>query len=1843
MRSELRVFIMLFVLLFSTMAPLLTHASAEDDSAWDPYSQPWAQYGRDPGHMRIAPDHGDNGLATIETPAVNWVAFDSGLGADGYGVAIANLSNSITSPEGARERCGEGHLFAVMTRTDSSSGERHLTIIEGDSAKIAWDVNLGEAPYIRSTPIIVDVDGDGMVEIALAYDTNAALKVDLWAPQLSCDESGWSSTGHSNERLWSYTDADLRIGITSPHWFTSQSNHYSVTQPLLADLALDGSPEIVLAVVNTQNDEPTVLALPLGLQSPEEEWSVALDRGTHPSDPAFAALDENSGAVVLTTVDSNNGNMWIWRIDGETGSLDWERVSIQGTDSDSDTPRLRLPGPVITQLDSDDAPEMILTLPVDDNGATEGMGAQYVGMELTSTNELWRFRSKNGYGDAEPVSVDTDGDGITDRVCWVTWYSDSSFSTDREGSAGCHDITIDPPFREWSRNLQRGSGNDNDEIAVAAPIVLDLDGEDEPELIVAFGRRIFAFDGDTGTPADIGTGWSAPIDVPHRVWASPAVADMDGDGYLDILVGDALISEALSDVSPLADGRGIGFTPNDPDPGEMVTISGQFSNIGIVDTDEPVDAVLVLDGIEIKRFRTNTAEAVAPSGEGGPITFSVSVEATLGVHNVDLILDPNNNLSQSRDDNDNYSTTLTVLEPYVATIMTPSEVPRALPGANTTVDITITSIGSRSAAWTLSLDDTTLPSGWSFTPLDSNALSLNLDRDVPQNVQFDFQVPPDAIGSDDGVVQLTLTLDQDQNITTVVNLPLEVERTRGLSLQGASGLPSAIGYGRPGDDGHVWILVENVGNAQETTEMQWSSNTWGSDTRLVNSNGQTQWGIELGPSEMKEFLIQFEVPSNKNLGDSSSTTLTLCIGSGSEEICEDFEVTMFASDVASSSPHIRTVPASELSWEIAANLPPSGEFSWDMGQAGMLKEGWNWTATGGLIINGSNLELTSQTGMLHLDLPVNTPPNRHFFNQSEANNSYADIAISLHVLQVFRASAAIIEPNNGSVLNVSEETKLILQLENPGNGEDTFLLEGNVGIGNLSAHPDVEFTINNPLRTLGPGAIAMVPVWVNLSEDIAAREQFELIFNWTSQGDVAVSDSAIVIVEARPDHRWDYSIAGGMSQSVIPGQELSIPITITNVGNTDDELTLNPSFNVIYSGMDTSIWQSNEIVSSILDVNQNETLYFNMTVPDDCWADTIIEVNMTMSSANYTLEQTLDLELTVDRVSGWRFDLTNVSLEVPPEGGIVSVKVEQLGNAPSEPHYLKSSQGWQITYPTNNSIINPGDYEFVSFNVTPPEDAIAGQVGVVAIRISDGNGDGAVIEQIPVRVGASPGIIIDSRDSWYVREGVDSWPTAWIENTGNDVAIINLSIQGLPNNWITNGEGLFVISPGQISGVPIQIQPDSNWNGNNLQINIIIEHPTLGIIAHQIVVSSSEDILASSPVATGRTGDKVSISIDSNNSGITTAEIELSEGRNNVSHSGLSLHLIGISAPIHSSECTNTNINSSSLGVIPLSVIWSSCLVTANADYDLNANAWLRTDRGEIIDQSQISISAGDNVSINLSMSNWDGEPGPITIETLIVDSNGLVLYSNSKSYMVRDSGWNLKINSLKVDENSIDVSIGREGYAKMGNTVCTLEISQLSGTWSHRISLDVTEGVFPPSYSIERPSEIEEGDEISASISCLEPWDLDTTPNDNTKSTFASKVPTITYESSDVYWTIGIAFTMLILAWFTGILTRGNEGRVVVRKKTQRPVKEITKPLPEVPMEEEKEIEIDDISFDLDEDVTDDPIEEETPEEDVVIDIDDGSASGRLSALRKEMVSDGDIKSEGDISKRLDKFLNDR
>jgi hypothetical protein len=116
---------------------------------------------------------------------------------------------------------------------------------------------------------------------------------------------------------------------------------------------------------------------------------------------------------------------------------------------------------------------------------------------------------------------------------------------------------VDPCMDEQTR-IARGS--------FSAPVLADLDKDGKPEIIqTAFDGKIYAFHGD-GTPAD---GWPVVIHydgtltggiapATNRILTTPAIADFNGDGIPDLLVGsnERLGTGGQSGAIYVIDGRG---------------------------------------------------------------------------------------------------------------------------------------------------------------------------------------------------------------------------------------------------------------------------------------------------------------------------------------------------------------------------------------------------------------------------------------------------------------------------------------------------------------------------------------------------------------------------------------------------------------------------------------------------------------------------------------------------------------------------------------------------------------------------------------------------------------------------------------------------------------------------------------------------------------------------------------------------------------------------------------------------------------------------------------------------------------------------------------------------------------------------------------------------------------------------------------------------------------------------------------------------------------------------------------------------------------------------------------
>jgi len=1892
----------LLLLVLSSLSPLFVHGTSDsllekttvvysvnENQTWLGDSQPWGQYARTPTHNGTMPAHGPDGgpgegsvaeiteYGVISSPVVNWVGLDNG--ADGYGSIIADFSQSITAPNAALERCGQGQLFAVMAWNDGS--ESMLSILSGDDAKTAWEVSLGQTNEIRSTPIVHDINDDGKPEILVVYDTSSSLQIELWSPELTCTESGWQKSGHGNEKLWSYSDADYRIGITSPHLPTSNSNHLSVTQPLLADLELDGTPELVIAVVEENSGDPTVLSFSLTTSVPSTpNWDVSLDRGTHPSDPTWAALDSSTSAIVLTTIDSNSGNMWVWRIDGASGSLDWERVALQGTDSDSDSPRLRLPGPVIVQLDSDDAPEMILTVPTDSNGRTTGNGARFIGMELTSTSEIFNFRAQNGYADAQPLPIDTTNDGIHDRLCWVTWYSESSLNFNRKGMVGCHDISLTTPLKEWTRDLQRGTGNDNDEIAVSSPIWMDLDGNDVPEIIVAFGQRLWAFDGETGASADINNEWSSPLAMPHRVWAGPAIADMDGDGTLDILIGDTLISQAAADFAPLADQRGISFNPAEPDPGQQVTITGQFSNIGTIENDDDLDVVLLLNGNEIARERFDDVKPVSPSGEGGPLTFSAVITAELGIHNITMILDVNGNLTEAREDNNRVTTELAIVEPYVARIDLPIETPRISPGTTESVAIELVALGSRTADWNLAWDDSALPSGWTFSLQNGADIQPSLVPNSPVTVMFNVGIPSDALGDDNSYVDLNLTLNDDATIGTTIQMPLEVLRTRGLSVTGPSGLGMSDGYGRIEGTAQAWMVVENLGNAQEsTTSIDWTAPSWGGSPSLHDANGDEIFALTLDPNEDVEVFAHLDVPSTAPLGSTTSTTLTLCIGSGDQTLCEDIEIQLTAVTTIVTPLHTRSLPNSTLSWQIDADLPSSGLLQWNTADAQMIQTGWQWSTSGDLSFNGSNLELTGSgnsvaTGTLTLQIPPNTVPYRHVFSTTDTTEVHSNLTFSLQVLQIYRSQATLLEPLPAAIgesvsMNVTEPQNVRLKLENPGNGIDEFLLsaQANPILGETHS-PSVNFSfISLEQRSLGPLAYTIATVQVTLGEDVPAQTPFELEFHWTSLGDPNVVDSVSLLVEAEPDHRWDINMTSGTEYSVAPDDSVTIEFTAKNTGNADDTLRIVPSFTQQYTGLDSSTWNAPTFTGQELAVNQSDAYSFEFTVPSDTWAGTVGDMQFGIYSGEIWIDN-IELVFNVEHVSGWRFNLANTSLTIDPAGQNVTLTVDQLGNAPRAPYFAKAGAGWNISYPESAEIVQPFESTSVTVFVTPPEDAVAGEIGILKLRISDADGLGSTVQEIPVRVGDAPNIVIGHKGIWKINDQ-GGMPTAWIENSGNDVAVLQLSVAGLPNGWTVEGPSQMVVAPNQLLGIPLNLIPSEGWTGQRFLATLEITHPTLGLQIHDIEIEKGKLAFGSTPVYRAASGTQVSILMNSNVSlddlssneefSINENSIQILMGANqneviflssNDANETLSLYLAGYELPNVEVECNLESSAFSQLGLTPLSGNVGGCTVTASNE-PVRATLILVSNAGEQVgmNESSIVLGSAESDTFNLNVTEWTPIAGMIEVQVMVIDSYGRILETQTISTISRSSGWNLAIFSFSANDGELKISIQRTEYERLADVLCRIEIESIDSDWSTTRIVDVVNSDYAPVVIIGDTQGLPDNDRLEATLSCDSPYDVDDNLEDNKATAYFSIESEPVVEQSDILLSIGVAAILLIVAFFAGAFTQSSTPKTDKKKQQSKPLPRIQSDEKESEELEQVEEEIEEeFSFVFDEESTEEEFETVDEElivvEEEVIEIEDEldeSASGRLASLRREM---GDGKETNlSMEDRMNRLMRDK
>jgi hypothetical protein len=717
---------------------------------------------------------------------------------------------------------------------------------------------------------------------------------------------------------------------------------------------------------------------------------------------------------------------------------------------------------------------------------------------------------------------------------------------------------------------------------------------------------------------------------------------------------------------------------------------------------------------------------------------------------------------------------------------------------------------------------------------------------------------------------------------------------------------------------------------------------------------------------------------------------------------------------------------------------------------------------------------------------------------------------------------------------------------------------------------------------------------------------------------------------------------------VLPNEEFQYGIQVKNIGNFVDTVQLVPHISISTTTNDSSTWILHPPVDSLeVEVNASEVLSITQMIPF-AWEDSIATITYKIFSSGYELGE-FEVILEVQKSAGWHVNLANSDLEIIPGGDTIQVEVVQLGNAPSVPYFTKSGQGWNTTLPDGN-LMEPGQTELIDIFVESPNNAIAGEVNIVKIRVSDGVGQGLEEFEIPVRVSASPNFNLNASQTWFVSE-LGGYPLVWMENTGNTMSHVTMALENLPLGWNIVGEQTASLSPHEVRGIPFEIIPPAEWDKQSLTIDLRITHPELGTYLESITVEYSNISFATSPVLSGSIGSIQAFTLHTDTSAIneiTAVGTTMNQGEYRVvledgvnfgtvssATDSIQFAIIGSPLPEISASCQFTTNVFQDLGRTPLTGTVVTCSVTGDSDDQARLTFIASINTGQTIplDSNSFTIQRNESRVINLTVSQWDPNPGEMIIRIVGYDGNGVEVISIETTQVSRQSNWNVGIASFSAT-GDLDIAITRTNYNILGDVNCILTVTSSTSPYRVERIVDIEGSQFAPIVKIKNP-DISDKESLSATIGCDSPFDIDDNSEDDTATAIYIEESESLVTTNNLVW--GTSITILVVGIYA----------LVMQRKDAQTLQELirTKPKAAKP-EKEKQVDVvddleDDISIEhiqeeVEFEVESAPLIEEIPEVES-----DLSPSGRLDTIRQELNPDEEIEETTSIEDRMSKFFD--
>ncbi|NLH79059.1 MAG: hypothetical protein GX465_18725 [Acidobacteria bacterium] len=422
----------------------------------------------------------------------------------GFGIAFGpeagwdgELEHQVESSPVLADMDGDGDLDVGIVDCD---GWVHLLDDDGTSLSVNWPAS-GWSYFpqpIRVTPAIVDLDGDGDMDVISTHSCGGIARDIATGANLP----GWP----------------VFLGVQGPDSLLGLSP--SCASPVVGDADGDGLPEVVISRVFTNtsvNLESTVFMF--DHTGGTCKWACnlepSLDGASVYATPAMCDVngDDDIDVLVVTAEGyqiylngADSTDLWnesgVYLLNGSTGAILWEtsvsNCHIYGA-------------PVVADLEGDGTNEVIFGTAITSGGTT------YRKVHILS-GETGSIEHSLPVPDwvMGPVGVgDLDDDGYLDIVAEVNGGSIYAWS-----GAGSHALLPGFPVSV--------TGN-----TTGSPTIVDMDADFELEIVA--GTRdglLYAINADgsicTGFPVNTGSG------IPGQV----AAGDIDGDGALELVGAD---------------------------------------------------------------------------------------------------------------------------------------------------------------------------------------------------------------------------------------------------------------------------------------------------------------------------------------------------------------------------------------------------------------------------------------------------------------------------------------------------------------------------------------------------------------------------------------------------------------------------------------------------------------------------------------------------------------------------------------------------------------------------------------------------------------------------------------------------------------------------------------------------------------------------------------------------------------------------------------------------------------------------------------------------------------------------------------------------------------------------------------------------------------------------------------------------------------------------------------------------------------------------------------------------------------------------------------------------------